>query len=337
MRVLHRLGFTLIATFVAPLVALVVLTHIVHALTLDRIIEYREISMQSPRWPEALDGYRIAFIADVHTTPDAILQGIVGELNARGIDMLLLGGDFSIAGGRYRAAIAVLSQVQTTDGIFGVEGNHDNYIRLFAAMEHYGVVPLSNSGLAVRDGFFLAGVEDMRRRNSCIATATAAAQNDDFVLLVSHNPDLTMRQDTTGVDLILSGHTHGGHITFFGLWAPYLTLRNSITDYGQRFASGWARSRDGVPVYVNTGTGRYYGIPRVFARPQVTLLTLHSGGTACRTSEDKSFWSNGYVIIALLLLIWAGGYWVCRPRTMINHRFLSRLLLSVCRRGKPLV
>jgi predicted MPP superfamily phosphohydrolase len=82
-----------------------------------------------------------------------------------------------------------------------------------------------------------------------------------------------MIQDTTSVDLILSGHTHGGHVTFLGIWAPELTLRKTITDYGQRFMSGWTESRDDTPVYVSNGTG-HVSVPRIFARPQVILLTL---------------------------------------------------------------
>jgi len=106
-----------------------------------------------------------------------------------------------------------------------------------------------------------------------IATATYDANYNDFVLLLMHNPDISMQQDTTGVDLILAGHTHGGQITFFG-WAFYLYL-GRITDYNLRFAYGWARSGDDVPVYVTRGLGRY-GVPRIFARPQVVIFTMRS-------------------------------------------------------------
>jgi len=100
-----------------------------------------------------------------------------------------------------------------------------------------------------------------------------------LVILAAHNPDIAMQRDTTGCDLILSGHTHGGQITLFGLWAPALSLRNTITDYGQRFMRGWARSRDGVPVYICQGAGTFEYLPRVFARPQVIILELKGGKT----------------------------------------------------------
>jgi len=257
------------------------LIHIAHALTLDRIIQYREVTFRSGRWPAVLDGYRIGFISDSHSLSDETLQNIVNELNTRQLDMLLLGGDFSTFAsnfqGYYRETLGFLSQIQTTDGIFGVDGNHDSAPHLFAAMENYGMTPLPNSGLHVRNGFYLAGVEDLWMRNPCIATAIRGATADDFVLLVSHNPDVAMRQDTTAVDLILAGHTHGGQITFFGVWAPYFSINRGITAYGQRFASGPAVSRDGTPVFVSNGaTVDFYGLPRVFARPQIIIITMRA-------------------------------------------------------------
>jgi len=253
------------------LVILIVLIHVAHALTLDRIIEYREVTFTSERVPAGMEGYRIAFVVDTHGISETRLQSVVDELNERQVDLLLLGGDFARSEGEPQRSIGLLSQVQTTDGIFGVAGNHDRYWELFAAMETHGMTPLSNSGAYIREGFYLAGVEDLWRRNPDIATAMAGAAADSFVLLVTHNPDVTMQEDTAQIDLILSGHSHGGQMTLFGLWTPVLRLRG-ITAYGHRFLSGWAESRDGAPVYVSNGVGEY--VPRVFARPQVILITL---------------------------------------------------------------
>lgn len=252
----------------------IILVHALHAITLDRIVVYQEISFSSPNLPPELDGYQIAFVTDIHAVTDRRLQTVVGELSQRQIDLLLLGGDFTWDSDALNRTLGLLSQVQTTDGAFGIEGNHDKYEVLFPAMEAHHITPLSNSGVYVRESFFLAGVEDLWNRNPDVAAAIAGAGADSFVLLLSHNPDVSMQQDTTGVDLILSGHTHGGQLNFFGLWSIGLDTR-VISEYGSRFRGGWAQSHDGTPVYVCRGIGEYY--PRVFARPEVTLLTLHHG------------------------------------------------------------
>ena len=267
-----RLKLRKITNFVLVIAGITACIHLIHALTLDRVIEYKEVYFSSPNVSAEMNGYRIAFISDTHHIPAAQLREIVETLNERYLDLLILGGDFPSADGAEWRSMEILSQTVTTDGIFGVEGNHDNYVYLFEAKRVHGIIPLSNDGFRVRDNFFLAGVEDLWNRNPNIAVAIADSKPDDFVLLVSHNPDVSMQQDTYGVDLILSGHTHAGQITFFGIWAPYFTFRSTITDYGQRFVSGWAESRDGTPVFVSNGTGEY--LPRVFARPQVIIFNL---------------------------------------------------------------
>ena len=262
---------------------LTVLVHAVSMLAFDSRIEYKRVSFQSDKVPADMHGYVIAFISDTHAMPAQALEGIVSELNKTAPDLLILGGDFSSSRGAVQRSMEILSQAVTTDGIYGVEGNHDDYRELFAAMQRYAIRPLSNSGVHVRQDFYLAGLEDLWNRRPDIENALCDAKTGDFVLVIAHNPDVTMLQNTSAVDLILCGHTHGGQITLFGAWAPALTMLEVITDYGQRFMSGWAESRDGVPVYVSNGAGTFAGVPRIFARPQVVLITMYS-----ETGNSKS-------------------------------------------------
>jgi len=260
------------------IIAIIPAIHIVHSMTLDRIVRFVEIDFQSENWPTHLDGYRIAFMTDFHTITDEDMADIIKELNERNLDLLLLGGDFSSdvfwGGTHYQGTLREISQANTTDGIFGVEGNHDYYIKLFRAKEQYGITPLDNSGLQIREGFYLAGVQDKWLRNPNIGEAIAGAKTDDFILLISHHPDVMMKQSTNGIDLIFTGHTHGGQITFFGF--PIYLLRGDVSAYGLRFAHGFAYSADNVPVFTTRGVGVYYSWPRVFSRPEVVIFTMYS-------------------------------------------------------------
>jgi predicted MPP superfamily phosphohydrolase len=196
------------------------------------------------------------------------------ELNKRNLDLLLLGGDFSVRGDHYQGSLREIARINTTDGIFGVEGNHDDYKLLFTAKAQHGITPLDNNGTQIREGFYLAGVHDMWNRNPDIQMAIRDADTDDFILLVSHNPDVTMAQSTARVDFVLSGHTHNGQITFFGM--PLYLLRGSITSYSMRFGHGFTESNDGVPVFTSNGIGDYYTVPRIFSRPEVLIFTMRS-------------------------------------------------------------
>ena len=260
------------AVTVGLIIALLPIVHIAHSFTLDRVIRYVEIEFHAENWPAELDGYRIAFMTDMHVIADEDMRAVAAELSERDLDLLLLGGDFSMFHEHYRGTVREIAQTRTTDGIFGVDGNHDNYKQLFAAYEAHGITPLDNSGVHIRDGFYLAGVQDMWLRNPDISEAVQGADADDFVLLLSHNPDVVMVQATDGVDFVLAGHTHGGQISFFGF--PMYLLRGSITRYGTRFGYGFAYSADGVPVFVSRGIGVYYFIPRIFARPEVVIFTM---------------------------------------------------------------
>jgi predicted MPP superfamily phosphohydrolase len=263
-----------VALVAGLIIAVIPVIHIVHGFTLDRIVRFVEIAFHSENWSAELDGYRIAFMTDMHIIPDENMRSIVAELNERNIDLLVLGGDFSMRDNHYQGTIREISQTLTTDGIFGVEGNHDDYVRVFRAKEEHGIIPLHNSGIHIRDGFFLAGVHDLWNRNPNVEAAISSANAEDFVLLISHNPDVVMMQSTAGIDLVLSGHTHGGQITFFGV--PLYLLRGSITNYGMRFGYGFAYSPDGVPVFTSSGVGDYYTIPRIFARPEVVIFTVYN-------------------------------------------------------------
>ena len=259
---------------VGLIVATITVIHIVHGLTLDRVIRFVEIDFHSENWPAELDGYRIAFMTDMHTITDESMRSAAVALNERSLDLLVLGGDFSMRDNHYQGTIMEIAKINTTDGIFGVEGNHDDYIRVFSAKKRHGIIPMDNSGIRINDGFFLAGVHDLWNRNPNIEAAISSANAEDFVLLISHNPDVVMMQSTIGINLVLSGHTHGGQITFFGV--PLYLLRGSITSYGMRFGYGFAYSPDTVPVFISSGVGDYYTVPRIFARPQVVIFTMFS-------------------------------------------------------------
>ena len=277
------LRFMLLLGFVVGVI------HIIHAVTLDRIVQYREITVKSPRLMQ-IDGYRAAFITDTHVISERVMEGIVDRLNIENLDILLLGGDYSIRqpGGllsllagtvdrwasSYHIHLGMLASVHTRDGVFGVLGNHDNRDLIYNAKRDYGIILLENEGVRIADGLFLGGVEDKWRGNPSVLEASRDAYADDFIIMLSHNPDVSMSEEARDVDIMLSGHTHSGQINFFGVFAPYLLL-GTITDYNQRFMSGFAYGEWDNLVYVSRGTGQYF--PRVFSRPEVTLITFVGG------------------------------------------------------------
>lgn len=255
--------------------AAVAAIHIISMLTLDKRVQYTEREYISSRVTPALDGYRIALVTDTHAAKREMLDSIAAEIASRGADIVLLGGDLKDEAGGY-PVVAALGGAPAADGVFGVDGNHDRAEKLSAAMRENGVTMLQNSGVELRSGLYLAGTEDVYRGKPDAARALEGAQPDDFALLLCHNPDVSMEQDVSRADLMLCGHTHGGHATIFGLWSPPLTLTKHVSKYGQRFMGGFAKNDAGTDLYVSRGVGYHHSVPRVFARPEVAFITLRA-------------------------------------------------------------
>lgn len=257
----------------------IILFHAASALTYDRRMEYPELTYASPKITPELDGYTVAFITDPHHVPEKKLRKIAANISERNVDLLLLGGDF-LSGAALDKALQIIGGISTKDGIYGVDGNHDDHGKLFAAMEKYGMRPLDNAGVSLHPGLYLAGVQDLWKRQPDVKKSVRNAENDDFVLLLAHNPYLSMIQNTSRVDLMLCGHTHGGQVTFFGLWTPALTNMKYIMKHGQKFVAGWIKAPYGTDVFISRGTGSIRFTPRIYAPPQVIYVTLRHGETA---------------------------------------------------------
>jgi len=249
----------------------IILLHLLSAITLDRRTEHKEVIYYSEKITKLLEGYTIAFLTDIHEYPYMRLKHLVNEINQRKVDLVILGGDYS-ENHDLRVYMEILSKLNTVDGIYGVEGNHDNYLKLRSVMQEFGMDILANDGRRICDNLYIAGVRDLRKYCPNIKKAVNKAKPEDFVLLTSHNPDISMKKNLSGVDLLLSGHTHGGEITFLGLWAPALYF---VSNYGQRFREGLCKSKQGIDVLVSRGVGRSSGgLFRIFSRPQVIYLKL---------------------------------------------------------------
>lgn len=99
--------------------------------------------------------------------------------------------------------------------------------------------------------------------------------SNDFCILLSHNPDFIEEINTDKVDLMLSGHTHGGQVTIFGLYAPIMpsAWKPHLKNTGQKYRYGW-KELNGVQLYVTTGVGMGKFPFRFFAPPEIVEITL---------------------------------------------------------------
>jgi predicted MPP superfamily phosphohydrolase len=232
------------------------------------------------RWPAALDGFRIAQISDIHIGPlrdRRFSTHLTERVNALAPDLVCVTGDLVDGSARLLAdEVAPFGALRARCGAYFVTGNHDHYSGAddwVGVIAKLGLVPLRNRHITVRcDGasFVLAGVDDHRGgfgdgQREDLPLALSGVDPELPVVLLAHDPGTFKRASRSGVDLQLSGHTHGGQI-----W-PFRWLVRLVTP----FVEG-RHARNGAELYVSRGTG-FWGPPmRLFAPAEITELVLRS-------------------------------------------------------------
>ena len=235
-----------------------------------KVPEIKEITVASPK----ITSPRTAILlSDLHIhrvlNPDKI-KGIIRRTNAQNPDIILLSGDILDDNVRRIAATtALLKGLKAKDGIYFVTGNHEfyaGYQPTINELKKLGFRFLENNGVDLND-IWLAGVPDLTAggiygRQIKLASAFAGAAPHQFRLLMSHTP--TDFGGNTDFDLEVSGHTHGGQIFPFHIFA---WLHN-------RYLTGMYRLNRGASLYVSNGAGQWGPQMRFLAPSEITVIKL---------------------------------------------------------------
>ncbi|MFI6076618.1 metallophosphoesterase [Actinoplanes sp. NPDC051343] len=235
----------------------------------------QRVQMPLAKLPRSMDGLRLAIVSDIHLGPLARTHHvgrIVDLINSVTADIVCVVGDLvdgSVAElGKFAEP---LRGIESRQGAYFVTGNHEYYSGFAPWIDEVaslGVRPLRNERVEI-GGLDLAGVNDLGGAQYGDGPDFAKALGDRDpsrpVVLMAHQPVVARQAAPFGVDLQVSGHTHGGQM------APF----NLVVKLQQPVVSGFGRV-DGVPVFVTNGAG-FWGPPlRVGAPPQVTVMDLRS-------------------------------------------------------------
>lgn len=178
------------------------------------------------------DNQKIAFISDIHygyVQDPQLLKDTVQELNKKSLDIVILGGDLldeSSTKENMQEVFEVLGQIKSQKGIYYVYGNHDlqtysespSYTQtdLEQALEDNHIILLKDEYVSL-DDMILAGRENVQRDRKETKEILTGISQEQFVLLVDHQPVGVQDNSDAGVDLQISGHTHAGQIIPVGL------------------------------------------------------------------------------------------------------------------------
>jgi uncharacterized protein len=226
-----------------------------------------------------LDGFRVVTFSDAHVSSmyrGRRFERVVELVNAQHPEVVAIVGDL-VDGEleRLREEVAPVADLMSEHGVYYVTGNHEYAVDTRAWLRYLptlGIHILRNERVAVGRGgatFDLAGIDDASSSADRDANLEAAALDgrDESapVVLLAHQPVQIAASRAAGVDLQLSGHTHGGQ-----LWPFDYAVRLS-----QPVTEGYERFGD-TQLFVSSGVG-FWGLPmRVGARPEVIVVELRA-------------------------------------------------------------
>lgn len=245
-----------------------------------KVPEVRSVRVKMQKLPAAFEGYRLVQLTDLHAS--TLLRGdrmaaIVRDTNALHPDLILVTGD--IADGEVadrKHDVAPLKQLTAADGVYAIPGNHEYYADFAGWMkeaESLGLHELMNQSVRIyrdQQSIVVAGVTDeaalrFSQPGPSLDEALQGVTTDDTVILMDHRPVNARDNAARGVDLQLSGHTHGGMVP---------GLDKIVKRANQGFYSGEYRLGK-MLLYVSNGTGLWNGFALRLGYPgEITLFTL---------------------------------------------------------------
>lgn len=252
----------------------------------SRLILVERITIVNSGIPSSFDGVQIAFLSDINhgmRFSKKRVHNLVKKVNLLMADIIILGGDYVSGSGNFIDPVweELANLTPLIFGPYGVFGESDYWegtTLTMKAMKNSGVIPLRNSGVWLKYNggrIHLGGVGDFTVDATHLSGAIGNTKGDDFSILVSHNPNFfhssSMKQREEGVvDLMLSGHTHGGYnllkriVPYSGFEKPFVNEEGLI-------------KIDDLDLLISGGIGTDHGKIRFLTPAKIYLITLKQG------------------------------------------------------------
>lgn len=194
------------------------------------------------------EGYKIALLSDVHygkLNNKKDLKRIAESLSEQEPDIVILCGDIideDTTRAQIREIFSILGTIKSTYGSYFIFGNHDKQphnkkpifteTELISVIEQNGITVLNDAAVNIGDGILLVGRRDRNDERKSVEELLIGADNSKYIILADHQPyDFKLKSDA-GVDLLLSGHTHGGQLFPVGTFMDLFNIGDMV--YGKK-------------------------------------------------------------------------------------------------------
>lgn len=232
-----------------------------------------------PHLPESFSGFRIVHLTDLHygfLVPLGIIRHVVDRANRLEPDAIVCTGDYVHEKNSSRQidrVWPVLSGLSAPSGVYSVLGNHDHWastarsaywLKKSGQDLRHTAVRLERRGQAL----WFAGAGDLWGDKADLDNLVGMIPNQECRIVLAHNPDTADTPHRARVDLMLSGHTHGGQVNLPLVGAPVLPVNN------RNYTSGLKQSLSGARVFISKGIGWAIYPVRFNCYPEISVLEL---------------------------------------------------------------
>lgn len=232
-----------------------------------------------PHLPPAFAGFTLAHLTDLHygfLVPLAVVRDVVRSINRLRADAIVCTGDYiheRHSARQIDAVWPVLAELRATHGVYAVLGNHDHWgdtERSAYWLDRNGQNLRHRAVFFERGGarLWLAGAGDLWEDHVGLDRLLANVPPHECRMVLAHNPDTADTNFSARVDLMVSGHTHGGQVNLPLLGAPVLPVNNKTYTHGLK------RSPAGVSVFIARGIGWAIWPIRFNCPPEIAVLEL---------------------------------------------------------------
>lgn len=240
------------------------------------LVQVNHYEVPVPHLPPPFVGYRIAHVTDTHLgllVSTGFLKHVFALANDIASDLIVGTGDFVH---HTRQEVLefwpLMRKLGARDGVAAVLGNHDHWAdsrESLARLEASGFSVRHRARVLERQGhrLVLAGAGDLMEDSFGLDEVLDRARPEDCRIVLAHNPDSADRTTNGRIDLMLSGHTHGGQVRLPGFGAPVLPVRNKLYD------QGLIRSGQ-TSLFISRGIGWAVAPVRFNCAPEIAVLTL---------------------------------------------------------------
>ena len=264
--------------WILPVLAILVVLTLI---ALDERLILRTYTVVSPKLTAEV---RLAVVTDFHSSDNA--DDVVAMVTSCAPDAVLMVGDMfddDIANRPTERTLSLMRQLSAQYPCYYVSGNHEAWTgemdALYQQTEEAGVTVLrmSSGVLTVRgQRIALCGIPDPYEMvfsgapdtEEQLRQALEDVDSADFTVLLAHRPELLAKYAQFPLDLVVSGHAHGGQVrvpgVLNGLYAPNQGWFPKL--------AGGAYTQDGTTLIVSRGLAVRTRLPRIFNRPEVVLV-----------------------------------------------------------------